>query len=147
MIIARAEQLGGLLQDRSADFVLCHSDIHINNLLIGSHGKLFVVDWDQPMLSLKERDLIFVTVGGFVTDEREEALFFQGYGSTEIDPVALTFYRYSRAIEDIGSFGDTVFFQNVAEETKHGEVLWFMKQFEPNGIIQAAHDLYYVLNV
>jgi spectinomycin phosphotransferase len=83
-----------LLQDKSLDFVLCHADIHTANLLLDGQGRLFVVDWDQPILAPRERDLMFVTVGGFVTEERAETLFFQGYGKTEVDPLTMAYYRY-----------------------------------------------------
>lgn len=140
-IVDRTEQLGRMLKNKSLDFVLCHSDIHTNNVLIDTQGRLFIVDWDQPMLAPKERDLMFVTVGGFMSDERKEALFFKGYGQTTIDPLALAFYHYVRAVEDLGAFGEQVFLMDSTEQTKQDAAAWFKKMFEPGKFIDAARKL------
>ena len=137
--IDRTEQLGRRLRDKSLDFVVCHADIHTNNLLIDSQGRLFIVDWDQPILSPRERDLMFVMVGGYVPSEREEALFFQGYGKAELDPLALVYYRYARVVEDIGSFGEQVFLTDASLETKQDSVAKCMSLFAPHSIVEAAY--------
>src|SRR5262249_48310886 len=83
-IAERAEALGCALQATSPEFVLCHADIHTSNLLLGGDGRLFVVDWDQPIMAPKERDLMFVVetpVGLLAAETRQERLFFQGYGA------------------------------------------------------------------
>lgn len=144
-IVDRADQLGRLLQRKSLEFVLCHADIHTGNLLLDPQGKLFVVDWDQPILAPKERDLMFVTVGGFVTEEREESLFFQGYGDTDIDPLVMAYYRYERLMQDLGEFARQVFLTDASDATKQDSVQWFMAQFESSGTFEAAHKLDYVL--
>jgi spectinomycin phosphotransferase len=145
MIVNRAEQLGRMLQNKSPECVLCHADIHTANVLIDTQGELFIVDWDEPVLAPKERDLMFVTVGGFVTEERHEALFFQGYGKTEIDPVTLAYYRYERVMEDLAEFGRHVFLADTSDEVRYDSMHWFMVQFAPGGLVEAAHRLDYVL--
>ncbi len=140
-LVVRAEQLGAMLQDKSGDWVLCHADIHTANLLIDSQGRLFIVDWDQPVLAPRERDLMFVMAGGFAPGERETALFFQGYGKTALDLPTLAYYCYARAVEDIGGFGERVFLMDVNDETKQDSVEWFRGMFEPGNIVEAAHQL------
>lgn len=140
LLLARAGALGRVLREKALDFVLCHADIHTANLLLDQAGRLFVVDWDQPVLAPAERDLLFVTLGGFVTDARHEALFFQGYGRAERDLLALTYYRYARVIEDLGGFGDQVFFLEGSDESKQDAVDWCIRQFEPGGMAEAAHQ-------
>ncbi len=145
-IVDRAEQLGRMLQAKPLDFVVCHADIHTGNLLLDSHDKLFVVDWDQPILAPRERDLMFVMVGGFAPGPREKTLFFRGYGKTDVDRLALAYYAYERAMEDLGGFGEHVLLMDTGDEAKQESVKWCMKMFEPGNIVEAAHRLDQALN-
>jgi spectinomycin phosphotransferase len=145
-IVERTTQLGGALQEKTSEFVLCHADIHTANLLIDAHGELFIVDWDQPVLAPRERDLMFVTVGGFVTEKRAETLFFQGYGKTDIDPLTMAYYRYERVMEDLVEFAAQVLLRDASDETKQDSVKWFLAQFAPGGTLEAAYELDRVLN-
>lgn len=144
-LLDRTEQLGKKLRDKSLPCVVCHADIHTNNLLLDAQGSLFVVDWDQPVLAPKERDLLFVTVGGFVTDERLEQLFFQGYngsdGTPEYDWLAMAYFRYARSVEDIGAFTEEVYFLDGSEDTKQDAVKWLKSLFEPWSIVEAAYRM------
>ncbi len=70
---------------------------------------------------------------------REEALFFQTYGAVEIDLTALTYYRYERAIEDLGETGRSVFFKSDQnEEEKAAEMEGIIGQFDPGDIVESA---------
>ena len=103
-LIGRAERLAPVMAARELEFVLCHTDIHPGNLFIDTKGTLFIVDWDYPVLAPKERDLMFIGGGqGFVgrTAQEEESLFYQGYGQSQIDPIALAYYRSVRNVMDI----------------------------------------------
>jgi spectinomycin phosphotransferase len=139
-VIARADQLGAALRARPSEWVVCHADIHTGNLLIDARGRLFVVDWDQPILAPKERDLMFVTAGGFVTEPRHEAFFFQGYGDTGLDAQMLAYYRYARVLEDIGAFAERALAPDSSDETKRDSLMWLMRQFEPNSVLAAAYQ-------
>jgi spectinomycin phosphotransferase len=140
-IIDRAEQLGRTLQRRSYECVLCHADIHTANLLVDGRGQFFIVDWDEPVLAPKERDLMFVTVGGFITEKRTETLFLQGYGATDIDPLVMAYYRYERAMEDLAAFAERVFSADASDATRQDSAQWFMAQFGPGSLVEAAHKL------
>ncbi|HEY8293073.1 MAG TPA: aminoglycoside phosphotransferase family protein [Thermomicrobiales bacterium] len=102
-LVARADALGTALHARPPAHVLCHADIHAANVLIGTDGALYIIDWDTLLFAPKERDLMFIGggVGGTWNTAREEALFYRGYDQTDIDPVALAYYRYERIVEDI----------------------------------------------
>lgn len=130
-IVDQTVQSGRQLQGKSFEMGLCHADIHTGNVMIDPQGNLFIVDWDQPVLAPKERDLMFVTVGGFVTDPRLETLFFQGYGPTDIDPLIMAYYRYERALEDLVEFAKQVLWTDASDEAKEDAARWFEAQFAP----------------
>ncbi len=141
-LMDRTEQLGRLLQGKPLDYVVCHSDIHAANMLIDAQDNLFIVDWDQPVFAPRERDLMFVTVGGFVTEERIETLFFQGYGKTDINPLVMAYYQVERTVEDLAEFAALVFSTEASDEAKQDSVQWFMVQFAPGSAVEAAHKVY-----
>jgi len=76
--------------------------------LIDAAGELWVVDWDGAVLAPKERDLMFV-VGGIsarLVTPRTTEEFFEGYGETTVDALALAYYRHAWAIQDIGGYAE-----------------------------------------
>jgi spectinomycin phosphotransferase len=141
-LVARAEDLGRRLAQRAPAFVLCHTDIHTNNVLLDAGGQVWIVDWDETVLAPKERDLMFVAGGGINSELvglHEEELFLQGYGPTTLDPLALAYYRYARAVDDISYYVDQVFFRpDLSEATKHAAVDQCMRLFLPGRIVAKA---------
>jgi spectinomycin phosphotransferase len=141
-LIERAEQQARVLQAQSPDLVLCHSDIHAGNLLIGTDGALYIVDWDAPILAPKERDLMFIGgAQGFrgYTAQEEETLFFRGYGQTQIDRIALAYYRSERIIEDIAVFCEQIFLSDEGERDRAQSLHYLKSNFLPNGTIAVAN--------
>ena len=110
-LVERAADLAQDATERSLPFVLCHTDLHAGNVLLGADGELAIVDWDDPIFAPKERDLMFFGAGvGAIWDTaREETLFYQGYGPVEIDLTALAYYRYERIVADFASYGEQIF--------------------------------------
>jgi len=137
-LVARAEGLGVALQARSLEVVLCHSDMHAGNLLIGANDALYIVDWDNPRFAPKELDLMIVGGCGVWNSAREEALFYQGYGQTEIDRMALAYYRYERIIRDIAEFCQQLFLTGEGGRDREQGLLYFTSQFLPNQEIEIA---------
>jgi spectinomycin phosphotransferase len=140
-ILARAEALGRALQGKTFEHVLCHADIHAANILVDTAGQIHLVDWDWPLIAPRERDLLFV-VGSQVgrpVQPPEEAHFFAGYGPVEIDPLAITYYRYERIIEDIGDIGKNVMLAaGVSELMREDGAAMAMGLFAPGGMIETA---------
>jgi spectinomycin phosphotransferase len=140
-LLERAEALGERLQSRPFTYVLCHADIHAANILVGEDGRIYLIDWDDPMRAPRERDLLFVAGSriGRPVEAREEALFFEGYGTAEIDRTALAYYRYERAIQDIGEAAQRVFWKtDQNEEEKAYEAERLRSGFDPGGIVESA---------
>jgi len=77
-LVDRTTQLGKQIQDQLPQFVLCHSDIHGGNVLMDRNDVIYMVDWDDPIMAPKERDLMFI--GGGVANvwnkPHEEKFFF-----------------------------------------------------------------------
>ncbi|MCI0396716.1 MAG: aminoglycoside phosphotransferase family protein [Chloroflexi bacterium] len=141
-LVGRAERLARPLQARSPEFVLCHSDIHAGNLLIDANDALYIVDWDDPILAFKERDLMFIgggLVGAGHTPQEEETLFYESYGQTEIDPIALAYYRYERIIQDIAQFCDQILSTNEGGEDREQSLRYLMSNFLPNDVLEIAY--------
>jgi spectinomycin phosphotransferase len=139
-LLGQAHRLAELLRLRSGEYVLCHGDIHAGNVLIETNGALHVVDWDTLILAPKERDLMFVGGGQFGslrTPAQEEALFYQGYGPTSVDPAALAYYRCERIVQDIAAYCEQIFL--TAEGADRAEGLRQLTgQFLPGGVVEIA---------
>jgi spectinomycin phosphotransferase len=138
-MVDRAEQLGEQMRNQSIDFVLCHSDLHAGNILL-HENRLYIVDWDQPMLAPKERDLMFI--GGGVANvwnkPEEIKLFYEGYGETAIHPSLLAYYRYERIVEDIALYAQQLLFTTDGGEDRPEMYRQFLALFDPQGVVDIA---------
>jgi spectinomycin phosphotransferase len=147
-IVERAGQLAHVLQNRAVEMAMCHSDLHGGNVLVGTDDELAIVDWDEPILAAKERDLMFIGggIGGTWNDDQEVTWFYQGYGHTEIDLVALTYYRYERIVADIAAYADQIFGMQGSVKDRQEGLQQVMAQFLPNNVIEIAHKSYQQLS-
>lgn len=141
-LVGRAERLAQSLRDQSPEFALCHSDLHAGNILIGANGAFYIVDWDEPILAPKERDLMYIG-GGLMasghTPQEEETLFYRSYGQTQIDPIALAYYRYERIIQDIAAFCEQLLLTNEGGEDREQSLHYLKSNFLPNSTIEIAY--------
>jgi spectinomycin phosphotransferase len=141
-LVERAERCAQALHAHSPEFVLCHSDLHAGNILIAANGAFYLVDWDNPILAPKERDLMYAGGGQFGearTPQQEEALFYQGYGPITIDPNALAYYRYERIVEDIAVYCEQLLLSNDGGVDREQALRYLMSNFLPNGTIEIAY--------
>lgn len=141
-LVGRAAQLARELVDRPPQFVLCHADIHAGNILVPGHDHFHIVDWDNPLLAPKERDLMSIgasLMGGWRSPSEEERLFYRGYGPTTIDPAALAYYRYERIIDDIAVFCDQLLGTTAGGEDRAQSFAFLASNFLPNGTIEIAY--------
>lgn len=142
-LVGRAGHLAALLQACSTPLVVCHSDIHAGNVLIDAGAALYIVDWDQPILALKERDLMYAGGGQFAnrrTPEEEERLFYRGYGPTIVDPFALAYYRYERIVEDIAVFCEQLLLSDKGGPDREQSLQYLESNFLPGNTIEIAYQ-------
>jgi spectinomycin phosphotransferase len=139
-VINRTEELTLELQSRAGELVLCHSDFHGGNILISDNDELYIVDWDNPILAPKERDLMFIGGGidGIWKSERDEARFYDGYGKTEVNLTALAYYRYERVIEDLAVICEQLLSTVEGGADRERSYGWFRSNFEPGGTLAIA---------
>ncbi len=140
-LVGRTERLAQVLVNRPPEFVLCHADIHAGNVLIQDDGHFYIVDWDNPILAPKERDLMSIgagLMGGWQSPQEEEMLFYQGYGPTALDPVALAYYRYERIIDDIAVFCEQLLGTTAGGEDRAQSFAYLASNFAPKGTIEIA---------
>lgn len=141
-LIERAEGLALPLRAQSPELVLCHADIHAGNVLLDSNGALYIVDWDSPVLAPKERDLMFFGAGLWGnrrTPQEEETRFYQGYGPTQANPVALAYFRYERIIQDIAAFYQEIVHSGLSLEDKRQSLRYLKSNFLPGHTIEIAY--------
>lgn len=134
-IVTSLETLAVALQSRRLPNVICHADLHPANLLRDGAGHVFVIDWDEVMLALKERDFIFIR-------EPHANAFWEGYGlgAEEIDWVALTYFRWERVVQDLIECAQLVCFgEDAGEDTKAEVAQAFAATFAPGHNIAAAY--------
>ena len=139
-LVDRAEQLAQMAQDQPSQYVLCHSDLHGGNILIDENDAIYIVDWDDPILAPKERDLMFI--GGGVANlwnkPREEELFYKGYGDAEVNRALLAYYRHERIVEDIALYGQQLLLTTAGGQDRMDWFEQFITQFDPQGVVEIA---------
>ncbi len=141
-LLAHTDRLADLLRARFPALVLCHADVHAGNVLLGADDSLHIVDWDNPILAPKERDLMYAGGGQFGdrrSPQEEERLFYLGYGPTAVEQRALAYYRYERIIEDIAAFCQQLLLSDAGGEDREQSLRYLASNFLPNGTIAIAY--------
>jgi spectinomycin phosphotransferase len=135
-MVERAVELSQAIEKRNLENVLCHTDLHEDNILV-KDKEIFIVDWDNPMLAPKERDLMFM-IG-----TKNEGSFFIGYGKTTIDKQVMAYYLYEWVIQDMCDYLARVFTeQDSGSSIKKAAMKSFCQLFEPGNAVDKA-DQYY----
>jgi spectinomycin phosphotransferase len=141
-LVCRTENLADFLKQQHFDYVLCHADIHGWNLFIDQQNTLYIVDWDTLIFAPKERDLMFIgsgLEGGRYMSFEQEALFYKGYGQTDVNQEVIAYYRYARIIEDIGVYCEQIFLSDEGGEDRMQSFKYLQSHFLPNGTIDRAY--------
>jgi spectinomycin phosphotransferase len=79
-------------------------------------------------------------MGAERTPQEEETLFYRSYGQTQIDPIALAYYRYERIIEDIAVFCEQIFLTDEGGDDREQSFHSLRSNFLPNNTIEIAYQ-------
>jgi spectinomycin phosphotransferase len=142
-LVERAEQLALALQAQPPESIVCHSDIHAGNILIGTDGAFYMVDWDEPILAPKERDLMYIGSGllaSGLTPQEEKECFYQTYGPTPVHSTALAYYRYERIVQDIAAYCEQLLLTDKGGKDRAQSLHYLKSNFLPNGTIEIAYQ-------
>jgi spectinomycin phosphotransferase len=139
-MLRRAGDLAEALQKQDLELVLCHNDAHPGNYHVAETGRLYLVDWDNPIYAPKERDLMCVGSGmaGSQPGGREERLFYHGYGRVEINRQALAYYRYERILQDINEFCKQILLTAAGADDRAQSYSYFISSFETGAEVDVA---------
>jgi spectinomycin phosphotransferase len=139
-LMERAEQYAAALTKRSLKPVVCHTDLHAGNFLL-TEDRFYIVDWDEPLLAPKERDLMYAgagLMGGWSTPQEEESLFYRGYGLAGVDRTAIAYYRMERIIADIAVYCEQLLRGQNSDEERRQSLRYLRSNFLPGGAIEIA---------
>lgn len=140
-LVTRNEQLAEIVKDQSFPFVLCHADLHAGNILIDKDNRIYIVDWDAPILAPKERDLMFIGggVGNVWNKPFQSAWFYKGYGKNDINQTLLAYFRHARILEDIAEYTQALLLTTVGKEKDQMNMCQaLIAQFDPQGVVDIA---------
>ncbi len=137
-LLAQAERLALALQTHPPEFVLCHSDLHAGNLHLTSGGRLFIVDWDNPILAPKEHDLMHIGASARWGSRQVKRLFFQGYGPAQLNGPAIAYYRSERILRDIAEFCTQLLASSEGGADREQSLGYFTGQFEAGQEVEIA---------
>ena len=70
---------------------------------------------------------------------QEEVLFYEGYGQTEINTVALAYYRFERIVQDIAEWGEKVLLTREGEKDRARGLQGFTRWFSPHDVVEMAY--------
>ncbi|HAT7795772.1 TPA: aminoglycoside O-phosphotransferase APH(9)-Ia [Legionella pneumophila] len=139
-LVDSSEELSKKIQLDLDKYVLCHSDVHAGNVLVVNEESIFIIDWDEPMLAPKERDLMFIGggIGNVWNKPHEIDYFYEGYGKTNVDKIILSYYRHERIVEDIAVYGQDLLSRDQNNESRLESFKHFKSMFDPNDVVEIA---------
>ncbi len=111
----------GLARAIGKEKVLCHTDIHGDNLIMDRQGNLHILDWEGAILAPPEHDLFF-----FAWEDRFVDVFLTNYerefGQVSLNGDVFGFYYYRRNLEDLTDWLVRILYENTQEEQNRNDL-------------------------
>lgn len=134
----RYRALGDRIKRQNLQHVICHADIHKANIILDDGGRIHVVDWDEVIIAPKERDLMFFDVRQPADDG-----FFAGYQNTDVNYVAIAYYRYDWVVQEFAEWPAWVLDDpDRPEGEQEYAVSEFKQLFDPENVLDVAHHAF-----
>jgi aminoglycoside phosphotransferase (APT) family kinase protein len=96
----RLDELQRLARLARSPFVVTHTDLIGNNLLVDDEGQLSVLDWDDVRLAPPEYDLSLLLHGVQPMDSRALSIVLEVYPPRPLRLELFAFFLLRRALED-----------------------------------------------
>jgi spectinomycin phosphotransferase len=117
----RLKELQRLARAAEKEMVLCHTDLHGDNLIMNDQGDLYILDWEGAILAPPEHDLFF-----FAWEDRFVDLFLANYerefGPVSLDSNVFGFYYYRRNLEDLTDWIVRILYENTDEKQNRSDL-------------------------
>lgn len=110
--LVNLEVLQSQLRSSQIDFVLCHGEPSPDNIMVDNDGEPYLIDWDEPIMAPKEKDLLFFGL----TLEPVLKGYSQHSSDTVINKDIERFYSLLWNVNEIADWGDRIFFADSSEE-------------------------------
>ena len=85
--------------------------------------------------------IIGAGIGDNWNTEREELLFYQGYGAAEINRTALAYYRYERIVQDFAAYCEEILLTEGSSADREQGLRYFTSNFDPGSTIDLARRI------
>jgi spectinomycin phosphotransferase len=147
-LVEHADQLAASIRGMALPMVPCHGDLHAGNVVVTRNALPMIVDWDDPVLAPKERDLMFVGagIGGAWNRPEESVAFYSGYGPAAVDAEALAYHRCERIVEDVAVFCDQILSTSDGDGVDRALMLRKLGDaFGPNDVVEIAEKTFATL--
>jgi hypothetical protein len=122
----RLKALQALAKGAGKEMVVCHTDLHGENLMMDKQGNLYILDWEGAMIAPPEHDLFF-----FAWDDHLWDLFLPHYerefGLVSLDSNVFGFYYYRRNLEDLTAWIVRILYHNTDEEQDQADLRWVVE--------------------
>ena len=98
--LRRLKDLQLIVKKDHKEMVICHTDLHGENLMIDGRNNLYILDWENAMIAPPEHDLFF-----FAGYDSFWTVFLPNYahefGQMNLNSDIFGFYYYRRGLEDL----------------------------------------------
>jgi spectinomycin phosphotransferase len=99
---------------------------------------------DELILALRERDLMYIGAGllaSGLSPQEEETRFYQTYGQTNVNALALAYYRCERIIQDIAAYFEQLLLTNEGGADRKQSLVYLKSNFLPNSTKELAYRI------